>query len=54
MADPILELLVDVPADQVANVEQDFKDDDFTVIKKKQQASGKWSVAAAKSAENSG
>ena len=42
-----LKLIVDIPADQVATVEQDFKDEGYSVVAK-QQASGLWSVAAAK------
>ena len=42
-----LELIVDVPADQVATVRQDYEDEGYAV-KTTQQASGLWSVAAAK------
>ena len=42
-----LKLIVDILADQVAIVEQDFKDEGYSVAAKK-QASGLWSVAAAK------
>ena len=48
MAVANLKLLVDVPSNKVPEVEQDFKDGGYTEIKKAQQSSGTWSVAAAK------
>ena len=42
-----LKLIVDILADRVAVVEQDFKDEGYSVVAKK-HASGLWSVAAAK------
>ena len=42
-----LELIVDVPADQVAQTKQDYESEGYRV-EVKQQASGKFSIAAAK------
>ncbi len=42
-----VELIVDIPADRLEAVKQDFKDEGFTV-ETQQQGSGLWSVAAAK------
>ena len=48
MAAKKLKLLVDVKPSKLDEVVQSFKDEDYTIVKKQQQASGKWSVAAAK------
>ena len=48
MAVAKLKLLVDVPSNKVDQVVQDFKDEGYAEVKKQQQASGHWSVAAAK------
>jgi len=42
-----LNLIVDVPADQVEQTKQDFESEGYSVVVK-QQASGLFSVAAAK------
>lgn len=48
MAAKKLKMLVDVKSGKVDQVVQDFKDEGYAIVKKQKQASGAWSVAAAK------